>query len=117
MELIGIKILKMRFLDEFGGIPYHIDHMGRESQEIRLSMIYGTPGPGTGWSGSVGNFKNFVGPGPVRDLELARCWVPDFEIFLGPGPVRDQPAFVRGSLGCTINSIKRYKLYRITYTV
>ena len=70
MELIGIKILKMRFLDEFGGIPYHIDHMGRESQEIRLSMIYGTPGPGTGWSGSVGNFKNFVGHGPIRDLEL-----------------------------------------------
>ena len=41
-----------------------------KNQEISLSIIYGTPGPGTGWSGSVGNFKNFVGHGPIRDLEL-----------------------------------------------
>ena len=54
-----------------------MDHMCRESQEISFSMIYGKPGPGTGWSGSVPDFENFVSPGPV----------PDFENFLGPGPV------------------------------
>ena len=46
--------------------------------------------PGTDQSESVWDFQNFVGPGPVQELDffLGPGPVPGFEIFLFPGPVR-----------------------------
>jgi len=63
------------------------------------SGIHGPPGLGTDRSESVGDFQNFVDPGPVRSqvLKFSRSWsgsVPDCEFFLGPDHDRTRTGFV-----------------------
>ena len=53
---------------------------GKSFQTVEFGLISGIhrpPGPGTDRSESVQDSHNFVGPGPVRNLEIV----------LGPGPV------------------------------
>ena len=49
-----------------------------KTRELRF-LVYEPPDPGTDQSESKRDFENFVGPGPVRDLEI-------LQLRIDPGP-------------------------------